>query len=158
MGRSLKCGRSVFSGKCSTVYCPVYGGSFFQPVHQLVLWSQLAKTIFRTLTFLLLRLEQLHEYDGLLTITYQQLVYTTQVNSAFGARWLASPEVITQVLYYSPPRSRRETKWLPVSLRFPKREIHSMNDKAVPKNTKMATKFGVAVFNGNLLNLFSLIF
>ena len=38
------------------------------------------------------------------------------------------------------------------------KEIHSMNDEAVPKNMKMATKFGVAVFNGKLLNLFSLIF
>ena len=37
------------------------------------------------------------------------LVYTTQVNSAFlGARrWFAK--------YYSPPCSRRKTKWLPVS-------------------------------------------
>ena len=28
------------------------------------------------------------------------------------------------------------------------KEILSMNEEAVPKNTKMATKFGVTVFNG----------
>ena len=34
-----------------------------------------------------------------------------------------------------------------------------MNEEAVPKNTKMATKFGVAVFNnGKLFNLSSVIF
>ena len=33
-----------------------------------------------------------------------------------------------------------------------------MNEEGVPKNTKMATKFGVAVFNGKLFNLSSLIF
>ena len=33
-----------------------------------------------------------------------------------------------------------------------------MNEEAVPKNTKMATKFGVAVFNGKLFNISSLIF
>jgi len=27
-------------------------------------------------------------------------------------------------------------------------EILSVNEEAVPKNTKMATKFGVTVFNG----------
>ena len=34
-------------------------------------------------------------------------------------------------------------------------EIISMNEEAVPKNTKMATKFGVTVFNGKLLKLIS---
>ena len=29
-------------------------------------------------------------------------------------------------------------------------EILSVNEEAVPKNTKMATKFGVTVFNGKL--------
>ena len=38
------------------------------------------------------------------------------------------------------------------------KEILSMNEKAVPKNTKMATKFGLTVFNGKLFNLSSLIF
>ena len=32
---------------------------------------------------------------------YPQLVYTTQVNSTFRARWLASSEVISQVLFTS---------------------------------------------------------
>ena len=31
----------------------------------------------------------------------QELVYTTQVNSTFRARWLASSEVISQVLFTS---------------------------------------------------------
>ena len=33
-----------------------------------------------------------------------------------------------------------------------------MNEEAVPKNTKMATKFGVTVFNDKLFDLSSLIF
>ena len=37
-------------------------------------------------------------------------------------------------------------------------EILSMNEEAVPKNTKMATKFGLTVFNGKLFNLSNLIF
>ena len=39
-----------------------------------------------------------------------------------------------------------------------KKEILSMNEEAVPKNTKMATKFGVTVFNGKLFYLSILIF
>ena len=38
------------------------------------------------------------------------------------------------------------------------KEILSVNEEAVLKNTKMATKFGVIVFNGKLFNLSSLIF
>ena len=33
-----------------------------------------------------------------------------------------------------------------------------MNEEAVPKNIKMAAKFGVTVFNGKLFNLSSPIF
>ena len=33
--------------------------------------------------------------------SYLYLVYTTQVNSAFRARWLASSEVISQILFTS---------------------------------------------------------
>ena len=43
-----------------------------------------------------------------LNACYGSLVYTTQVNSAFGARWLASSEVIIQV--YSPPSIERRGK------------------------------------------------
>ena len=39
-----------------------------------------------------------------------------------------------------------------------KKEILSVNEEAVLKNTKMATKFGAIVFNGKLFNLSSLIF
>ena len=35
------------------------------------------------------------------SLQYQWLVYTTQVNSTFRARWLASSEVISQVLFTS---------------------------------------------------------
>ena len=38
------------------------------------------------------------------------------------------------------------------------KEILSKNEEAVPKNTKMATRFGVRVFNGKLFNLSNLIF
>ena len=34
-------------------------------------------------------------------VKYSLLVYTTQVNSTFRARWLASSEVISQVLFTS---------------------------------------------------------
>ena len=61
VGENLKCDRSVFSGECSTVYYAVYGGSISRTV------SQLAQTIFNTLTFL-------YEYDGHLTIAHQQIV------------------------------------------------------------------------------------
>ena len=38
------------------------------------------------------------------------------------------------------------------------KEILSVNEEAVSKNTKMATKFGVIVFNDKFFNLSSLIF
>ena len=37
----------------------------------------------------------------LIAAIYLLLVYTTQVNSTFRARWLASSEVISQVLFTS---------------------------------------------------------
>ena len=78
------------------------------------------------------------------------------MNSAFGARWLASPEVIIQVLFTSeqPKRNQMASGFASIS----ENEILSMNGEAEPKNTKMATKFGVTVFNGKLFNLSSLIF
>ena len=78
------------------------------------------------------------------------------MNSAFGARWLASPEVIIEVLFTSeqPKRNKMASRVASIS----EKEILSMNEGAVPKNTKMAAKFGVTVFNGKLFNLSSLIF
>ena len=78
------------------------------------------------------------------------------MNSAFGARWLASPKVIIQVLFTSeqPKRNKMAFRFAWIS----EKEILSVNEEAVPKNTKMATKFGVTVFNGKLFNLSSLIF
>ena len=78
------------------------------------------------------------------------------MNSAFDARWLASPEVIIQVLFTSeqPKRNKMVSRFASIS----EKEILSMNEDAVPKNTKMATKFGVTVFNGKLFYLSSLIF
>ena len=70
------------------------------------------------------------------------------MNSAFGARLLANPEVIIQVLFTSsseqPKRNKMASRFASIS----EKEILSMNEEAVPKNTKMATKFGVTVFNG----------
>ena len=79
-----------------------------------------------------------------------------QVNSAFGAAWLASAEVIIQVLFTSeqPKRNKMASRFASIS----EKEILSMKEDAVPKNTKMATKFIVTVFNGKLFNLSSLIF
>ena len=78
------------------------------------------------------------------------------MNSAFGARWLASSEVIIQVLFTSerPKRNKMASRFASIS----EKEILSMNEEAVPKNTKMATKFGVTVFSGKLFNLSNLIF
>ena len=66
------------------------------------------------------------------------------MNSAFGERWLASPEVIIQVLFTSeqPKRNKMASRFASIS----EKEILSMNEDAVPKNTKMATKFGVSRF------------
>ena len=78
------------------------------------------------------------------------------MNSAFGARCLASPEVIIQVLFTSeqPKRNKMASRFASIS----EKEILSINEEAVPKNTKMAIKFVVIVFNGKLFNLSSLIF
>ena len=78
------------------------------------------------------------------------------MNSAFGARWLASPEVIIQVLFTSeqPKRNKMASHFTSIF----ETEILSMNGEAVPKNPNMATKFGVTVFNDKLFNLSSLIF
>ena len=84
------------------------------------------------------------------------LVYTTQGKSTFGARWLARPEVIIQVLFTleQPKRNKIASRFASIS----EKEILSMNEEAVLKNTKMATKFGVTVFNDKLFDLSSLIF
>ena len=69
---------------------------------------------------------------------------------------MASPEVIIQVLFTSeqPKRNKMVSRFALIS----EKEILSMNEDAVPKNTKMATKFGVTVLNGKLFNLSNLIF
>ena len=81
------------------------------------------------------------------------LVYIAQVNSTFRARLLASSEV-NIAKYYSPPEQPMASLFASVS----EEEILSMNEEVVPKNTKMATKFGVIVFNGKLFNLSNLCF
>ena len=78
------------------------------------------------------------------------------MNSAFGAPCLASPEVIIQVLFTSEQLKRNK-----MASRFAsifEEEILSMNGEAASKNTNMATKFGVTVFNDKLFNPSSLIF
>ena len=64
--------------------------------------------------------------------------------------------VIIQVLFTSeqPKRNKMASSFSSIS----EKEILSMNEEAVPKNTKIATKFGVTVFNDKLFNLSSLIF
>ena len=69
---------------------------------------------------------------------------------------MASPEVIIQVLFTSEQLKRNKMASCFASIY--EKEILSMNEDAVPKNTNMATKFGVKVFNGKLFNLSSLIF
>ena len=46
--------------------------------------------------------------------------------------------------YYSPPRKRRKTKWLPVSLRVTEEQLLSINEAAFPKNYKNGNKVGSA--------------
>ena len=43
------------------------------------------------------------------------LVYTTQVNSTFRARWLASSEVISQVLFTSEKPKRNKMAFVGIS-------------------------------------------
>ena len=71
------------------------------------------------------------------------------------ADWLA-PDMIIQVVFTSkqPKRDKMASRFASIT----EKEILSMNEEAVPKKTKMATKFGVTVFNGKLFNLSSLIF
>ena len=71
------------------------------------------------------------------------------MNSAFGARWFAGPEVIIQVLFTTeqPKRNKMASSFASIS----EKEFFSMNEEAVPKSTKMATEFGVAVFNGKFI-------
>ena len=61
---------------------------------------------------------------------------------------MASLEVIIQVLFTSEQlkRNKMASRFASIS----EKEILSMNDEAVPKNTKMSTKFGVTVFNDKL--------
>ena len=75
-------------------------------------------------------------------------IYTTQVNSNFWAHWLASSEVISQIIFtYQQPKKKMDSCFASVS----EEEVLSMNEAVVPKNRKMATKFG------ELFNLSSLI-
>ena len=64
--------------------------------------------------------------------------------------------MISQVPFTSkqPKRNKMSSWFASVS----EEEIISMNEEAVPKNTKMATKFGVTVFNGKLFDLSKLVF
>ena len=64
--------------------------------------------------------------------------------------------MIIQELFTSeqPKRNKMASRFASIS----EKEILSMNEEAVPKNTKVTTKFGVTVFKGELFNLSSLIF
>ena len=69
---------------------------------------------------------------------------------------MASSEVIIQVLFTfeQPKRNKIASRFASIS----EKGILSMNEEAVLKNTKMATKFGVTVFNSKLFDLSSLVF
>ena len=64
--------------------------------------------------------------------------------------------MIIQVLFTSeqPKGNKMAFRFASIS----EKEILSMNEEFVPKNTKVTTKFGVTVLNGKLFNLSSLIF
>ena len=71
------------------------------------------------------------------------------MNSTFRACWLSKlggdwPCTIQL-------RAAKENKMASHFASVSEEEILSMKQEAVPKNTKMATKFGVTVFHGKLL-------
>ena len=69
------------------------------------------------------------------------------MDSVEGALWLASQT--PNILCYLPP-SNSGKNGVPVCIRdLAKKSIKLINDEAVPENTKEATKFGLAVFEGN---------
>ena len=67
-------------------------------------------------------LRMLLPYDYYIQVTYPLfiysklllLVYTTQVNSTFRARWLASLEVISQVLFTSEQPKKNKMAFVPI--------------------------------------------
>ena len=69
---------------------------------------------------------------------------------------MASSEVINYVLFAAlqPKKTKMASRFASVS----EEEILLVNEEAVPKTQKMATKFCVTVFNGELFNLSNLIF
>ena len=73
------------------------------------------------------------------------LVYTAQENSTFGQALFTSEQ---------PKKNKMASRFASIS----EEEILSMNGGAVPKNTNMATKFGVTVFSGKFFNLSNHIF
>ena len=84
------------------------------------------------------------------------------MHGASRARWLASSEVISQLLFTS--AQPKKNKMASVS----EGETLPMNEEAVPlppppqkkkkKKTQMSTQFGAAVLNGKLFSLSNLIF
>ena len=64
--------------------------------------------------------------------------------------------MIIQVLFTSeqPKKNKMASRFASIF----EKEILSMNGEVVPKNTNMATKFGVTVFNDKSFNPSSLIF
>ena len=77
---------------------------------------------------------------------YQLLVYTKTVDSVEGVLWLASQTRLCRL----PPSNLEK-----MASRFPSvtsEEITQIDYEAVTENTKKATKFGLAVFEGNGLS------
>ena len=72
------------------------------------------------------------------------------MNSAFCAFWLAGSEVNDK--YYTSSEQKEENKMASRFASVTEDQILSINEAAVPKNTKIATTFGLTVFNGELLN------
>ena len=52
--------------------------------------------------------------------------------------------------YYSPPSSQRETKWLPVSLRFPKKKLFAKRGRCTKKKKIKRQQNLVNIFIGDL--------
>ena len=57
-------------------------------------------------------------FSILLAIKYCNLVYTTQVNSTFRVRWLASSEVISQVLFTSEQPKKNKMAFISIFLQI----------------------------------------
>ena len=77
---------------------------------------------------------------------YPRSVYAKTVGSVEGALWLATQTQNIHLLFTSEQLEQKMASWF---ASVTSEEVMQINYDAVPENTKKATKFGLAVFQGN---------